>query len=363
LRAESGDADPRHPELSTDAGLIRELEQKAQPWQLPPQVMEVVPAPLRMLEPECIVPILDRSRLRGLIALGTRLSEEPYSREDLRLLAAVATQAGLAFENIRFAEEIAERLERERRMEHEMEIARRVQINLLPRKHPSLGTLDYAATCIQAETVGGDYFDFLDLGRGRVAFVLADIAGKGLSAALLMANLQATLRSQYPRVLEDFSGLLRTVNGLFYENTEPNHYATFFMGLYVDATRSFEYANCGHNPPLVLRAGGRLERLEATATVLGLFENWSCATGKIELAAGDTFVLYTDGAVEAESPQGEEFGEARLGNLILELRQLSPQQLLQNIVEVVTRHTGGNRGDDLTLVVGRAIAGSAAPDP
>ena len=128
--------------------------------------------------------------------LGPRLSEEPYSGEDKRLLDFVANQAGAALENIAMAESMAERLEADRRAAQEMDIARQVQSKLLPQKAPVLQTLDYAGTCIQARAVGGDYYDFLDLGEGRVGFVLADVAGKGISAALLMANLQAHLRSQ-----------------------------------------------------------------------------------------------------------------------------------------------------------------------
>ena len=160
--------------------------------------------------------------------------------------------------------------------------------------------------------MGGDYYDFLDLGSGRVGLVLADISGKGMSAALLMANLQANLRSQYALALEDIPRLLRSVNRLFYKNTENNNYATTFFAVYDDETRRLRYVNCGHNPPLLVRANGSVERLEATATVLGLFEEWDCSVAELELAAGDVLVIYTDGISEASPNEEDEFGEERL---------------------------------------------------
>ena len=132
----------------------------------------------------------------GLLVLGPRLSEEPYSGEDRNLLESVASQAAVSLENMSLAEQIAERLERDRRAEHEMQIARDVQSRLFPQAMPPLATLEYAGDCLQARQVGGDYYDFVDLGLSRVAFVLADISGKGIAGALLMANLQANLRSR-----------------------------------------------------------------------------------------------------------------------------------------------------------------------
>ena len=144
----------------------------------------------------CLVAMLGRDgRLLGLLALGPRLSEEPYSGEDKRLLASVASQAGMALENFRLAEDIAEKLEAERRTTREMEIAKEVQTRLLPQGAPVLQTLECAGRCLQAARVGGDYFDFLELGREQVGLVLADVSGKGVHAALLVANLQAHLRS------------------------------------------------------------------------------------------------------------------------------------------------------------------------
>src|SRR6201999_1822039 len=149
------------------------------------------------LRAECLVPIrgANAGTLQGLAALGARLSDEPYATGDKRLLASVASQAGIAMRSISLAERMAESMEAERRSEQEMQIARQVQSRLLPQQAPLLATLDCAGKCIQTRAVGGDYYDFLDFGSGRLGLVLADISGKGISAALLMANLQANLRS------------------------------------------------------------------------------------------------------------------------------------------------------------------------
>jgi sigma-B regulation protein RsbU (phosphoserine phosphatase) len=309
---------------------------------------------LAPLQPDCLVPILGRdSRLVGLLVLGARLSEEPYSSDDKDLLTSVASQAGMALESIRLGEKIAERIEAERRIAQEMDYAKQVQARLFPQKLPAMKTLEYAGGCMQARQVGGDYYDFLELRPGRLALVLADIAGKGISGALLMANLQANLRSQYAVALDDLPRLLKSVNQLFYENSSDSSYATLFFADYDDSSRRLRYVNCGHLPPLLLRADGQLERLTATNTVLGLFEKWECAVAEVQLAAGDTLVLYTDGVTEAENAAGEQFGESRLAETILAQRHMPVPSLLEIIVKTVQEFGNGEQADDITLVLAR----------
>ncbi len=208
------------PFLSPEAPLLQALTCRGVPWDVDTTPSGDSLELFGSSQPECLVPILSSdSRLTGVIVLGTRLSEEPYSHEDNRLLASVASQAAVALENIRLAEEMAGRIEADRRLTQELEFARQVQTRLLPQKLPPLKTLEYMGGCIQARQVGGDYYDFLELHPGRVVLVLADIAGKGISGALMMANLQANLRSQYAMALEDLAGLLTSVNRLFYDNS------------------------------------------------------------------------------------------------------------------------------------------------
>jgi sigma-B regulation protein RsbU (phosphoserine phosphatase) len=343
--------------LPSPSPLLSRLSETTQPLELPPAEDPANEAPLfGNARPEVLVPLQGRdAQLEGVLALGPRLSEEPYAAEDKRLLASVASQVGVALENIRLAEQMAARFEAEHRLQRDLEIARQVQERLFPQKHPALATLDYAGACLQARTVGGDYYDFLDFGEGRLGLVLADIAGKGIAAALLMANLQANLRSQYALALEDLSRLVGSVNRLFIESSQPHHYATFFFGLYDDAGRRLRYVNCGHNPPVVLRTAGSVDRLGTTATVLGLFEDWSCTIGETSLLSGDTLVVFSDGVTEAFSDEGVEFGDPRLIEAVRAHAALPPAELLAALARTVIEFSGREQEDDLTLLVARSV--------
>jgi len=247
----------------------------------------------------------------------------------------------------------AAKLESERRAIHELEIAKQVQTRLFPQTLPSLTTLDYSGICVQARQVGGDYFDFLDLGRQRVGFVVGDISGKGIAAALLMANLQANLRGQCAIALNQPQRFLQSVNRLFYENSADSSYATLFFAEYDDGARRLRYVNCGHLSALLFRHDGTMERLDSTSTVLGLFREWDCSTAERPLRPGDTFALYTDGITEAFNDAGEEFGEHRLiDSLRRRCGQPSPV-LVASIVEDVRKFSPHEQSDDMTLIVGR----------
>ncbi len=353
LQAYAGNPPAEAMTLSTGAPGIAELAGRSDPLELLPEVMHGTQ--LEPLHPECLVPIRGSSegQLQGVAVLGPRLSEEPYSTSDKRLLASVASQAGIAMRSITLAEKMAATMEGERRRAQEMQIARQVQSRLLPQQAPSLATLECAGKCIQTRAVGGDYYDFLDLGSGRVGLVLADISGKGMSAALLMANLQANLRGQYALALEDIPRLMRSVNRLFYKNTENNNYATTFFAVYDDESRRLRYVNCGHNPPFLARADGSVERLAATATVLGLFEEWDCTVAELQLAAGDVLVIYTDGLSEASPNEDDEFGEERLIEAARSHRQRSADEVLEAILTQVQEFSQGEQADDMTLIVAR----------
>jgi serine phosphatase RsbU (regulator of sigma subunit)/predicted enzyme related to lactoylglutathione lyase len=248
---------------------------------------------------------------------------------------------------------VAERLESERRAAQELEIAKQVQARLFPQSLPPRKSLEYAGICIQARQVGGDYYDFLNLGRERLGLVIGDVAGKGIAAALLMANLQATLRSQCAIALDQPQRFLRSVNQLFYENTADGAYATLFFAEYDEGMRRLRYANCGHLSALLLRRDNNLERLDSTCTVLGLFEEWECSIEDRELFSGDTLALYTDGITESCNAAGEEFGEQRLIEALRQHRDLSSQALLASIVDEVRRFSPGEQHDDITLIVAK----------
>ncbi len=231
---------------------------------------------------------------------------------------------------------VAEKLEADRRAAQELEIAKQVQARLFPQTLPALGTLDYAGVCIQARAVGGDYYDFLDLGRQKLGMVISDISGKGIAAALLMAHLQANLRSQSAVAWDQPKRLLRSVNQLFYENSPDNAYATLFFAEYDDKARRLRYANCGHLSALLLRGDNTLERLDSTGTVLGLFSEWDCAIEEREIFSGDTLAL-----------------EERLIGTLRRNRALSSEVLLSSIVEDVQRFSTHEQHDDITLIIAK----------
>ena len=254
---------------------------------------------------------------------------------------------------------LLEKAEAERRVAQELEIAKRVQARLFPQHLPPLQTLDYAGGCLQARQVGGDYYDFLALGRERLSLVIGDIAGKGIAAALLMANLQANLRSQFPMLIEDPVRLLRSVNRLFCENTPDGAYATFLYAEYNDRSRRLRYANCGHLCGLLARADGQVERLHSTATVLGLFRDWDCSVGETGLFPGDILTLYTDGVTEAVNVYGEEFGEERLVDCLQRHAGLPSQALVTTVIDEVRGHSSHEQQDDITVVVAKCKARDA----
>jgi len=209
--------------------------------------------------------------------------------------------------------------------------------------------------CHQARQVGGDYYDFLNLGSTRLGLVIGDISGKGIAAALLMANLQANLRSQSAIALDHPQRLLCSVNRLFCENTADGAFATLFFADYDDEGRRLRYVNCGHLPALLLREDGLLERLDSTATIIGAFKTWDCDVGEVQVSPGDTIALYTDGITESFNDANEQFGEDRLIESLRRHRALAPGDLLGAVVDEVRQFSPREQRDDITLIIGKAL--------
>jgi serine phosphatase RsbU (regulator of sigma subunit)/catechol 2,3-dioxygenase-like lactoylglutathione lyase family enzyme len=250
----------------------------------------------------------------------------------------------------------AAKLEAERRAAQELEIANEVQCRLFPQICPPIHALDYFGHCFPARAVGGDYYDFLDLGPGRFGLVIADVSGKGIAAALLMANLQANLRSQCSICLDQPQRLLQAVNQLFSQNTPDGSFATLFFADYQVTSGRLRYVNCGHLPALILRSDDTIDRLGATATVLGIFKKWDCEIGERTLRPGDTLALYTDGITEAFNENRDEFGEDRLIECLRRHRRLPSESLVQNIVDDVRQFAPHEQHDDITLIIAKSCA-------
>ncbi len=299
------------------------------------------------------------------LSRGVRFRHPPIAPPWQGMHTVFEDPDGNAFNLIGF-DQFTESIEAERRTETrrqeaarraaiEMEIAKEVQARLFPQRQPESKTLNYTGICVQARQVGGDYYDFLDLGAGNLGLVAADVAGKGIGAALLMANLQGNLRSQSAAATDNLPALLRSVNRLFYENTPDSSYATLFFGEYCENSRRLRYANAGHLPPLLVRRGRIVERLDPTATVLGIFRDWETEIAEARMEPEDTLVIYTDGITEASNAQGEEFGEAGLSALLCECAGLPPARLAESIIHAVGQFSGGEQQDDLTLVIAQCL--------
>lgn len=264
--------------------------------------------------------------------------QKPWDNQ--RLLSIIERQASEGAERRRAAE----------RARSELEIARNVQQKLFPQALKPLAGADYCGRCVPARGVGGDYYDFFDLAPGVLGFILADVSGKGIAAALLMANLQGCFRSHAPIALDSPRSLLCAVNRLFFDSTPPEQYATLFFGRYDERTRRLCYVNCGHPAPAVIRNDGACQRLEATATVLGCFRTWDCEEKTAFLAPGETFIAFSDGVTEAGIETGQEFGEERLIELLCAQRAKPVESLIGTVLDAARQASAGEQSDDITLV-------------
>ncbi|HUI78329.1 MAG TPA: SpoIIE family protein phosphatase [Bryobacteraceae bacterium] len=243
------------------------------------------------------------------------------------------------------------------RMQAELEIARQVQARLFPSAAPSLEGLKLAAVCKPALTVSGDYYDYLPVSDRSVAFAIGDVAGKGISAALLMAAIQSTMRTQLagPAQERSTADLVATLNRQLYATTSTEKYATFFFAIYDDARHTLTYTNAGHLAPLLIRRS-EFHPLKPTGTVVGLFPAVQYGEETIPLETGDILVTYTDGIAEPENVYGEMFGEERLRELLLRYAQTESSELIARVMEAVIQWTGSSElQDDMTMLVARRV--------
>jgi sigma-B regulation protein RsbU (phosphoserine phosphatase) len=240
------------------------------------------------------------------------------------------------------------------RLPNELKQAGATQARLFPQRLPTLPSLDYTGSCRPAGDVGGDYYDFFEVAEGRLGIALGDVAGKGMPAALLMANLQGQLRSRVQQQL-DLAALMSQLNQAVCELTDDNRFITFFFGIYDDSTQRLRYCNAGHNPPLLFRTAGESpivpERLEAGGPVLGVLPDAAYTEREVALQDGDLGVFFSDGIVEATDEAGLELGEERLAELVLENRSLAAVELRDRLLEEVTTFSQGRQDDDITLIV------------
>jgi serine phosphatase RsbU (regulator of sigma subunit) len=269
------------------------------------------------------------------------------------ILALVVGALTYAYEHLRG--QIEDQSAARARLEREMEVARDIQMELLPKTFPNIPGLDVFAFSVPARQVGGDCYDIIDLGDGHLAITIGDVAGKGTPAAILMANVQAAVRALSESGIPATS-LIEKVNSLVHRSTEESGFITFFYCVLDTQTGHLRYVNAGHNPPCVLRGDGRKDYLDRGGVVIGIMSGMTYEEGETHIGRGDAVVLYTDGITEATNPRDEMYGEARLESVLEEYRGESAREIEERVYTDVKDFTeGAAQADDLTMVIVKMI--------
>ena len=274
-----------------------------------------------------------------------------FSKNDEAVISIMSVDVAIAIENARLHKTEIDFV----RMNEEIRLAAAIQSGLLPKSSPSIPGYEIAGLSIPAQSVGGDYFDFIPMNDGRMALCLGDVSGKGLPASLLMANLQATLRGQ-TLVSRTPSKCLFRSNRLLYESTAPEKFATLFYGILEIQQHTLHYSNAGHDWPFLVGIDHSIQRLQTGGVVLGLMPQAMYEDIEISIQVGDVLVIQSDGVSEAMNIHQEPFGEQRLQDLILEHRDSAPQEIIDTIVREVHKHAGEYiQSDDITIMVVKRI--------
>jgi serine phosphatase RsbU (regulator of sigma subunit)/pSer/pThr/pTyr-binding forkhead associated (FHA) protein len=297
------------------------------------------------------VPLQTKDSVIGLIYVDSPDILRPFTPDDLTLLTVMANIAAIRIENAR----LAEVEERQRLLRKELEQAAEIQRSLLPKSPPQIPGIELAGLSLPCRSVGGDYYDYLQLSGGRIGVLCGDVAGKGMSAALLMANLQARVQLLAEED-QDLATLMTRLNRSLAVNCPSNRFITLFLAICDPATGALWYSNAGHNPPFLLRENGAVETLTTGGPMLGPFKNFQFQASELRFDAGDVLVMFSDGVSEAQNARQEEFGEDRLLDLLKASRHLPAQEITREIYEAAERFMGeAPAADDITIVVARRV--------
>ena len=297
------------------------------------------------------VPMIVKSELTGVLTVYNKKAGQTFSDDDQRLLAIIAAQSAQIVENARLHEEQQEYI----KMQEQVALAAKIQAELLPREFPKLPGYEIVGKNIPAQVVGGDYFDFVAMDDGRWSICLGDVSGKGLPASLLMANTQATLRSQTLLSSPPKQSIERA-NTLLHRSTGPDKFVTLFYGILDLTNHHLSYCNAGHDNPFLVRSNGDIRRLSTGGLVLSIMESSLYEEETLPLNTNDVVILYSDGITEAMNPEEEQFGEDRLLAVIQEHRSRSASGLLEEIIKAAKHHAGkAPQADDMTVVVVKRI--------
>ncbi|RMD89590.1 MAG: GAF domain-containing protein, partial [Calditrichaeota bacterium] len=299
---------------------------------------------------EIAVPLMRGKKIIGVFNVESK-KVNAYTWQDVELLKTFASQATITIENARLFKEALHK----RYLEKELEVAREIQKALLPKRLPKVKRFAFAALNVPSEQVGGDFYDAIKLADGTVSLAIADVSGKGTPGAILMSNLSATFRSQVRRDLPP-DVILERVNKLFCETITSGSFATFFYGKLNPRTKSFEYANAGHNPPLLIRSDGSMEFLKKGGLIMGFLPRVEYNREEVQLAPGDLLIMYTDGLTEAENKKGQLFGTERLIKVVKKHTKLPPTVVKRKIFQELKKFLKGSPlSDDVTLLLVKAV--------
>lgn len=293
------------------------------------------------------VPLLIKSQLTGILTVFNKKGDENFTAEDQRLLAILASQSAQVVENARLHEEEHNYM----RMQEELRLASDIQLGLLPKENPNVPGYDIYGFSLPAHTVGGDYYDFIVQDDEHFAVCLGDVAGKGLPAALVMSNMQATIRGQARP--EHMPGECLTLsNQLLFHSTTSNKFATLFYGQLHVHSHEFFYANAGHNRPLLVKSNGDMEKLDTAGLALSIVEHETYENDKVVFEPGDMLLIYSDGITEAMNANSDEFEEDRLVNVVKDNLTQSAEDIVMAVNATVQDFVdGAEQSDDMTIVI------------
>ncbi len=293
-----------------------------------------------------ILPLTVKSGLVGFLVISCKTNGEDFTAEELELLNSFSAQIALVAENIQL---LRERIEKQK-LEEQMRMARDIQKGLLPKSIPSVEGLEIEAMIRFCLDVAGDYYDVIKLSDGRVVLAVGDVAGKGVGPALLMANLQASLRTTQEMGVS-LAESAEKINALVYSNTPSDLFITFFMASIDPVNGAISYVNAGHNPPLLVRSDDSIENLSKGGLLFGVVKDAKYEEGITSLRTGDTLLMYTDGVSEAMNEVEEEFGENRIVSIVSDNKEMNLKELLGEIERGVEDfHGSSNYSDDFTLL-------------
>ena len=296
-------------------------------------------------------PLKTKGKLIGVLNVFNKMSEDGFTLDDQRILSIIATQSAQVVENARLYDEEQSL----KKIEEELNFATEIQKKLLPSSNPQLDGFDIAGQSIPAKEVGGDYYDFITIDENNSVICLGDISGKGMPAAMLMANLQATLRGQ--ALFTSSAGeCLTRANKLLYRSTDMQKFATFFYGILNTAESIFHFSNAGHDPPFLINPDKNVTRLTKGGTVLGFMEDYQFEEDLIKLNSGDMIIIYSDGITDQLNEKDEEFGEERLLSVLKKNLKSTAELLIENVFEALNIFVkDGKQSDDITIVVIKKI--------